>query len=375
MSATTTQTTTQAIPPTSESQYYGKLRYIPQGETPEPSPHNFHLPAIAAFGDVRLQPLIDMRPVPTVAELPSAKEPTAQLSTHGFAAVHHPVSMNSAPFTRESWNDPNLLKQYYIPETEEMVRQVTGAKTVLTEALLLRSAVWSEQDALATHAGHGEKEEEKTAAEEAKSKEETELELGFPQFIGFSSKHGGASPAPKVHLDYAPNGARTHLRKYHPTMAAASKDIIAAEDTLTAEGKSLREDYAASKLGPRWALYSIWRPLKRVHRDPLALGDARTFLEEDYVPVNVNTPNLGIPGDTSVHVTESYLARWSSGQKWYFISKQEPEEVLVIGLFDSDRDKHTVAAGGTLHSSVDLPGTEDEEPRESLELRVLAIWE
>lgn len=376
--STTTTTTTQVVPASSEPQYYGKLRYIPQGQTPNPSPHNFHLPAIAEFGDVRLQPLFDMRPVPTVAELASAQEPTAQLSTHGFAAVRHPTTMNSAPFTRASWNDPNLLKQYYIPETEEMVKQVTGAKTVLTEALLLRSAVWSEQDALATHAGHGEEGEEAAAAAaaaEEKSAEETELELGFPQFIGFSQKHGGASPAPKVHLDYAPNGARTHLRKYHPTMTGVAKDIITAEETLLAQGKSLREDYAASGLGPRWALYSIWRPLKRVHRDPLALGDARTFLEADYVPVIVKTPNLGVPGDTSIHETESYLARWSSGQKWYFISKQEPEEVMVIGLFDSERDKYTVAAGGTLHSSVDLPGTDDEEPRESLELRVLAIWD
>ncbi|KAI1624984.1 hypothetical protein EDD37DRAFT_372541 [Exophiala viscosa] len=371
MSTTTTKTTTETIPPTTNAQYYGKLRYIPLGETPKPSPHNFHLPEMKEFGDVRLQPLVDMRPVPTVADLPNAKEGTAQLSTHGFAAVHHPTSMNSAPYTINSWKDPNLLKQHYVPETEEMVRQMTGAKTVLTEALLIRSAIWSEQDALATHAGHGENEPEP----EQKSQEDTDLELGFPQFIGFSKKHGGASPAPKVHLDYAPNGARTHLRKYHPTMTTAAKEIIAAEDKLLAEGKSLRETYAESKLGPRWALFSIWRPLKRVHRDPLALGDARTFLERDYVPVIVKTPNLGIPGDISTHSTESYLAHWSEGQKWYFVPKQEPEEVLVIGLFDSERDKETVAAGGTLHSSVDLPGTENEEPRESVELRCLAIWD
>ncbi|EXJ94811.1 hypothetical protein A1O1_03209 [Capronia coronata CBS 617.96] len=375
MSTTTTLTDTTTIPSTSsEPQYYGRLRYIPQGQTPNPSPHNFHLPAMAEFGDVRLQPLIDMRPVPTVAELPSAKEGTAQLSTHGFTAISHPTRMNMAPYTPASWKDPKLLKELYVPDTEEMVKQITGAKTVITEALLLRSAVWTEEDALATHAGHGNKDGEGKPDANEKTPEEEELELGFPQFIGFSPKHGGASPAPKVHLDYAPNGARVHLRKYHPNMTAVAKDVIAAEEKLLAEGKSLREEYAASKLGPRWALYSIWRPLKRVHRDPLALGDARTFLEEDYVPVVVKTPNLGVPGDTSTHETESYLARWSPGQKWYFIPKQEPEEVLVVGLFDSDRDKDTVAAGGTLHSSVDLPGTENEEPRESLELRCLAIW-
>jgi hypothetical protein len=329
---------------------------------------------MAEFGDVRMQPLIDMRPVPTISDLSGAKEGTAQLSTHGFTAIRHPTTMNSAPYTPDSWKDPALLKQLYMPETEEMVKQVTGAKTVITEALLLRSAIWSEADALATHAGHGDQ-ENGVAAPPEKTQEEKELEVGFPQFIGFSPQHGGASPAPKVHLDYAPNGARLHLRKYHPTMTAVAQPIIEAEEQLLAEGKSLRQEYASSGLGPRWALYSIWRPLKRVRRDPLALGDARTFLESDYVPVVVKTPNLGIsPDSKETHDTESYLARWSSGQKWYFISEQEPEEVLVIGLFDSQRDKETVAAGGTLHSSVDLEGTENEEARESLELRCLAIW-
>lgn len=338
---------------------------------------------MSEFGDVRLQPLIDMRPVPTTSELPDAPEGTAKLPSHGFAAVRHPTTLNSAPYTKDSWKNPALLKQFYVPETEEMVKQITGAKTVITESLLLRSEIWSETDALAAHAGHGDNKAEgvgssTAAAPDTPTKQDdseaTALELGFPQFIGFSPTSGGASPAPKVHLDYAPNGARTHIRQFHPTMASAASAVISAEEQLVFSGKSLRESYATSGLGPRWALYSIWRPLKRVTRDPLALGDARTFLESDYVPVIVKTPNLGIPGDKSTHDTESYLAHWSEGQKWYFISRQEPEEVLVIGLFDSDRDSETVAAGGTLHSSVDLPGTEGEEPRESLELRCLAIW-
>jgi hypothetical protein len=373
----TTTTITQSLPVSSDSahQYHGKLRFIPPGQTPKASPHNFHLPAMSEFGDVRLQPLIDMRPVPTTSELPGAPEGTAKLQTHGFAAVRHPTTLNSAPYTKDSWKNPQLLKQFYMPETEEMVKQITGAKTVITESLLLRSEVWSETDALAAHAGHGEKaESEAEAQSKEQTPQETELELGFPQFIGFSPTTGGASPAPKVHLDYAPNGARTHIRKFHPTMASVAESVIKAEDQLISQGKSLRESYASSGLGPRWALFSIWRPLKLVTRDPLALGDARTFLESDYVPVIVKTPNLGIPGEISTHDTESYLAHWSKGQKWYFISHQEPEEVLVIGLFDSERDKETVAAGGTLHSSVDLPGTEGEEPRESLELRCLAIW-
>ncbi|KAH8893078.1 GA4 desaturase [Thozetella sp. PMI_491] len=351
----------------------GKFRYVAAEHTPQPSPHNFHLPAISEFGDERLLPLHDMRPLPTVEELPSA-ESHAQLGVHGFTAIRHPTVLHSAPFGHSSWKDPGLLREYYIPDTIEMMKQVTGCKTVITEGLLLRSATWTESDALATHGGHGDQNRSADEEEKPQEKELSDLETGFPQFIGFNATQGGASPAPKIHLDYAPDGARKHIRYYHPELAAAAADIIRSEDCILAAGKSLKECYHDSD-GPRWALFSIWRPIKSVKRDPLALGDQRTFRGDDYVPVTVRTPYLGRPGVTETHDAESYLARYSEGHKWHWVAGQQPEEVLVIGLFDSHAEKDGgKASGGTLHSSVDLPGTEDEEARESIELRCLCIW-
>ena len=373
MSSTTTasETLTLRSDPTEDKVVYGKLRYVPAGHTPKASPHNFHLPELSEFSDVRRLPLHNMRPVPSVKELPLAKN-HAQLATHGFTAVHHPMTMHSPPYNVNSWKDPRLLRDLYIPETADMLKQITGCKTVITEGLLMRSQLWSESDALATHGGHGQA-EEKSAVQIAKEKELSELETGFPQFIGFNPVHGGASPAPKIHLDYAPIGARTHIRMYHPKLAEATKEIIAAEDILQAEGKDLKLEYANSD-GPRWALFSIWRPLKPVKRDPLALGDTRTFPGADYIPVNVRTPNLG-EGREGTHEAESYLARYSEGHKWFWIEDMKPEEVLVIGLWDSSREKDGgCSSGGTLHSSVELDGKENEEVRESLELRCLAIW-
>lgn len=51
-----------------------------------------------------------------------------------------------------------------------------------------------------------------------------------------------------------------------------------------------------------------------------------------------------------------------------------PDEVFMVGLWDSDREGDSVGAGGAMHSSVELEGQEGEEPRESLELRCFAIW-
>lgn len=350
---------------------YGKLRYVAAGHTPTPSLHHFHLPAIAEFSDVQRVHLLNMRPVPTIEQLPSSKG-HPQLSSHGFTAVHHPTSLHYPPHDLSSWKDPALLGQYYVPETASMLKQLIGCRTVVTETLLLRSNLWTESDALAQHASHG---QPKTAEEEAQEQKLSELETGFPQYIGFNPKFGGASPAPKIHIDFAPSGARQHIRNYHPVMTEAATGIVAAEDRLLAEGKDLAAEYKDSE-GPRWALYSIWRPLKRVKRDPLALGDPKTFRDSDFVSCNIRMPYLGRPGVEDAHDSESYVARYSEGQKWYWIQEQEPEEVLVIGLWDSSvEEPGKLGFGGTFHSSVDLEGAENEqEPRESLELRCLAIW-
>ncbi|KAI0014512.1 hypothetical protein F4780DRAFT_249976 [Xylariomycetidae sp. FL0641] len=349
----------------------GKFRYVKQGHLPKASPHNFHLPAISEFQDERLLPLRSMRPVPTIDQLPSVTG-HPQLYTHGFTAVSHPTTLHSSPYQLAAWKSPELLQRHYIPDTAELMRRVTGCKTVLTEALLLRSAIWSESDALATHASHAEKCE--TGTEEDEPGQLSKLETGFPQFIGFDPLQGGASPAPKIHVDYTPKGARTHLRRYHPELAAAAADIVKAEDAIIALGKDPSDEYKDSN-GPRWALFSVWRPLKTVKRDPLALGDQRTFRDDDYVPVNVKTPCLGRPGVDETHDAECFLAHYSEDQEWYWIEDQRPEEVLIIGLFDSGVEgKNGKASGSTLHSSVDLPGTEHEEARESLELRCLCIW-
>jgi hypothetical protein len=373
--ATTTDTITlQSEPPLLSNPVYGKLRYVARDHTPIASPHNFHLPAISEFSDVRTVQLHNMRPVPTTDDLPSATN-HAQLATHGFTAVHHPTTLNSPPYTSESMKNPSLLKQHYIPETIAMLKRITGCRTVIPESCLLRSALWSESDALSTHAGHGDQSQTAVSAEEeAQQKELSDLETGFPQFIGFNPKFGGASPAPKIHLDYAPGGARTHIRCFHPGLSEAAKEVIAVEDRLAQDGKGL-DEYKNSG-GPRWALFSIWRPLKKVKRDPLALGDQRTFKSEDYVEVMVKTPYLGrkeMEGKT--HDAASYLARWSEGHEWFWIEGQEPEEVLVIGLFDSEMEGVNRASGGTLHASVELEGgKEGEEARESLEVRCLAVW-
>jgi hypothetical protein len=246
----------------------------------------------------------------------------------------------------------------YVPEIEQLLKNVTGGKTVFTDQVVMRNTIHTEIDGLA--------------------REEIKEELAqFPKFVGTKVGAGG-SPAPKVHLDYAPQGARTHLRKYHARTTELASGIIHAEEKLLAAGVSpseLKDHYD----GPRWAMFSIWRPLKPVRRDPLALSDCRTFPKEDYVHYNVLFPSavdeFGGREGPMTHKEEVFLAYGSEKHSWHWISNQQPDEVLVIQLFDSEAEKNGLGvAGGVMHSSVHIDGTEHEEARESIEVRCIVIW-
>ncbi|KAG4415944.1 hypothetical protein IFR04_010894 [Cadophora malorum] len=331
-------------------QTHGTFRYISKGITPTPSTHFYHLPTLSEFGDVRSLPLTNIRP-----SLDQGADTPYKLSTHGFTAVRSPSSMSSPPFRHQDWNNESLLKEVYIPETEALLKRITGAKAVLTDSLVMRQNLHSEVDGLA--------------------REESEEEmLLIPKMVGTKAGSGG-SPAPKVHLDYSPKGARTHLRKYHPKTREFAREIVDAEDRLLAEGVN-SEEMKDKYDGPRWALFSIWRPLKTVLRDPLALSDCTSFPKKDYVEFEVVFPS-GVREDREEkgHPENVFLAYGSESHEWFWIEKQEPDEVLIIQLFDSEAEKEgRGVAGGVMHSSVNIEGTENEEARESVEVRCIAIW-
>lgn len=142
------------------------------------------------------------------------------------------------------------------------------------------------------------------------------------------------SPAPKVHLDFAPDGTRMHLRKYHPRTSELAALTIKAEEKLLSAGVPLAE-LPDKYDGPRWAMFSVWRPLKTVKRDPLALSDVRSFPQEDYVDYDVLFPT-GVDDGSTTHAEASFIPYGSDIHAWHWISNQEPDEVLVIQLFGSE---------------------------------------
>ncbi|KAK5048148.1 hypothetical protein LTR84_005818 [Exophiala bonariae] len=326
----------------------GVVHYVRPGDVPVTSPHLVHLPHISEFRDPCRIELHDLRPIRSIEEYPRNEVKLGELAVRGFLGVHCPSALNAAPYFGAHWRDQKLIDRVYVPEAVDMIKKVTGAKQAFVEMVVLRAA----------------------AREEVTNPEPYGAPEGdLPYYDGFQPNCKGVSPEPRVHVDLAPAGARNHIRHVHPKMSDAVAPIIAAEDRLKALGLSVQENYhAPGSKNPRWAVYSLWRPVKRVPRDPLAVADSTTLIPTDYVPANVNM------GTYDQHC---YTATFSPRHKWYWLPEQEPDEVLIITLFDSLMDKQQpIPGGGALHTSVDLEGTENvTEKRQSTELRVLVIWD
>ena len=391
--------------------YKGKFRYLTQGTTPKVNPHLYHLPPLSSFNDVRTLPVNDIR-----SSLSLGDSSPYTLHYHGFTARHQSSRLHSSPHDLSSWKDEGLIKTVYMPEVEDLVKRVTGCRTIVVESAVLRTNVHSEVDSLSKG-----------------DSQEADLSGDFagpcPRMIGFSSA-GGGSPAPKVHLDFSSLGARTHIRKYHRKLALAADPVIKAENRLLERGiqwQELKDYYGGNTKDnegvPRFALFSIWRPLKTVHRDPLGLASCASFPTSDYVAVDVVQPSgRNIPSElsrmidpsrsleqysaegqqlesesknTPTHLSSSYLAYGPShgegkGHDWHFISNQEPTEVLIIQLFDNEMEArmgsqsgkesrksllNDMNVSGVIHSAFELEGQDDAgEARESLEIRVVAFW-
>ena len=122
----------------------------------------------------------------------------------------------------------------------------------------------------------------------------------------------------------------------------------------------------------RWQSYNLWRPIKPVKRDALAVLDTRTFTRDQLVSASFDR------GDGHIVSMDWLTCGLPAGEadeelkhRWFYMSEQQPDEVVAFKIYDNDP---AAKSNGTPHSAVHIPGTEDEETRQSIELRCFAIF-
>ena len=130
MSATTLTVTSPAPATLSTDQGTGRIQYI----EPDTSIDPFDCDYLAIPRPLTLihedLPLHNLRP-----EIFSNPSPYG-LDKTGFTAVKHNSVFHSAPYSKESFLNEKLVEEVYIPETEDLVKQVTGAKKIFTVCFL-----------------------------------------------------------------------------------------------------------------------------------------------------------------------------------------------------------------------------------------------
>jgi hypothetical protein len=143
-------------------------------------------------------------------------------------------------------------------------------------------------------------------------------------------------------------------------------------------------DEADELLKGRVQIINVWRPIKPVLRDPLAVAEANSVSDESLVVIELIYPGrrgetYGVRYDAGHRYVIPFLKlrfrfQWKSCaneyDRWFYKSGLEPDEVLLIKCFDSKRDGR---ARRVPHTAFHVPGSEEKEGRESIEVRALVF--
>jgi hypothetical protein len=152
--------------------------------------------------------------------------------------------------------------------------------------------------------------------------------------------HGTRLPVSVAHNDYTERSALQRVR-----------DVLAPE-------------MAERLLTGRFAIVNVWRSFgASPERFPLAAADGRTIPQTDYVTVDlVYSDRTG----------EVYYTAHSSGQRWFYFSRMQPNEAMLFKCFDSARDGRTRYTAHTGFANPHAPT--QTPPRESIEVRTLLYF-
>ncbi|KAF2092394.1 hypothetical protein NA57DRAFT_8478, partial [Rhizodiscina lignyota] len=214
----------------------------------------------------------------------------------------------------QNWRDDEELKRVYFPEIAELLKRETGAKYVLSYEHHVRAGTL--EDAL-----------------QKDSKGKVDID----------------GPVRRVHIDESPASAR---HEFNYWMQLHTKEDVK---------------------GRQFGIYNVWKPLKTIRKDPLCLCDARSLKDEDLQSGKVTVPNVGEIENFAIRPPKE-----DGNHAFAYLRGQEPHEAYVFRIFDTRLDggidgKSVVGDGkrshGVAHTSFVDPGTEQEAPRESVEIR------
>ncbi|KAI0407770.1 hypothetical protein F4802DRAFT_486880 [Xylaria palmicola] len=274
------------------------LHYFEENEKVSPStPHSI------SKTERRTKPT---KPQKTVVHDIRGNESQYTLDTKGFQIVKHRSE-------EKSFLDDKQIERNYYPETEALLKKVTGASKVF----------------IYNHTIH---------------------------------KSRGSHGAPHNPSKPLPTRRRPLHRVHIDTSYVAAPKCVAHH--LSKEAPAL--------LRGRYQIINVWRPINTILKDPLGVAEAGSVPDSDLVPIKLIYSDRG--GESPEHkpdeAGDTFSVRASLGHKWCYLYGQTPGEVLLIKCFDSKTDGRARRAPHTAfvnEEHQDMPG------RESIEVRALVF--
>jgi len=230
-------------------------------------------------------------------------DPPLSLERNGVVLLRRPTAVTD-------FFDRAQVEEIYTPEVQAMLRQVTGADEVLVFGPVLRSD------------------------------DPTVLARGRGTDAASSYGRGGPAVSAGVHVDYNAEGVRAHIGELAP-------------------------DRAESLLHRRFLSVNVWRPIRRIERMPLAVCDASTVVDQDFIPMETRY-SVGV---TSMSKGGYNLAH-NPAHGWYWFPEMEPDEVLIFKICDSQKSVAQFTPHATFADPTSRP---DAAPRQSFEIRTICF--
>jgi len=233
------------------------------------------------------------------------KEKNYTLDSHGFQFVKRPSAETEAGFV-----DDEHIKAVYYPEVEQLIKDTTGATRVY----------------IFDHTIRRQPKDSRSAATTNPADPATPAPLSL------------RGPVQRVHIDQSYSAARSRVPHHLPEEA----------DKL---------------LETRHQIINIWRPIRKILKDPLAVADAHSVPDSDLVPVGLIYPD---------RKGETYTVKPNVKHQWYYLYGQDVDEVTFIKCYDSKLDGR---ARRIPHTAFVNPEHVDDYSRESIEVRTLVFYE
>ncbi|PPJ53265.1 hypothetical protein CBER1_11810 [Cercospora berteroae] len=148
----------------------------------------------------------------------------------------------------------------------------------------------------------------------------------------------------------------------YPERLEEFKNLVMRSPAITKNRNAL-DVQEINRISSRWAIIQIWKPLRLVQRDPLAVCDALSYDFEDWRLRIVPAPSTGYSVLTHPEGQEKH--------RWYYASAMTPDQMILFKGCDSRQD---ITGRSGAHTAITLPNSEGKPPRESIEARFLCFW-